>query len=53
VLSLVVGILIGSELPSSTAWAIGLLVGIQLLFDGVGLIAVALALRRPARIRAA
>jgi uncharacterized membrane protein HdeD (DUF308 family) len=53
VLSLVVGILIGSELPSSASWAIGLLMGIEFLFDGVGLIAVALTLRGPARTRTA
>jgi uncharacterized membrane protein HdeD (DUF308 family) len=53
VLSLIVGILVGSELPSSASWAIGLLVGIQFLFDGVGLIAVALTLRGPARTRTA
>jgi uncharacterized membrane protein HdeD (DUF308 family) len=31
------------DLPSSAAWAIGLLVGIQLLFDGFALIATAMA----------
>ena len=34
VLSLLIGLLIGIELPSSADWAIGLLVGIDLLFAG-------------------
>jgi uncharacterized membrane protein HdeD (DUF308 family) len=33
-LSLLIGLLIGVELPSSADWAIGLLVGIDLLFAG-------------------
>jgi uncharacterized membrane protein HdeD (DUF308 family) len=35
VVSLVLGLLIATELPSSGDWAIGLLVGIQLIFLGV------------------
>lgn len=34
VVSLVLGMMIWLELPSSAAWAIGLLVGIWLIFDG-------------------
>jgi uncharacterized membrane protein HdeD (DUF308 family) len=34
--SLVLGILIAEELPSSSDWAIGLLVGIDLIFFGIG-----------------
>jgi uncharacterized membrane protein HdeD (DUF308 family) len=45
-LAVLVGILIGSELPSSASWAIGLLVGIQFLFDGGLLVVLALTLRR-------
>jgi uncharacterized membrane protein HdeD (DUF308 family) len=45
-LAILVGILIGSELPSSASWAIGLLVGIQFLFDGSWLLVLALTLRR-------
>ena len=44
--SLLLGILIWANLPSSTTWAIGLLVGIELLFAGSGLIMAALAGRR-------
>lgn len=41
VLAIILGILIAADFPSSAAWAIGLLVGIQFLFDGVGLIVLA------------
>jgi uncharacterized membrane protein HdeD (DUF308 family) len=34
-LSVVLGILIAASLPSSASWAIGLLVGINLIFWGV------------------
>jgi uncharacterized membrane protein HdeD (DUF308 family) len=44
--SVILGILIWAELPSSATWAIGLLVGIELLFAGSGLIIAALAGRR-------
>jgi uncharacterized membrane protein HdeD (DUF308 family) len=37
-LSLVLGVLIAEQLPSSANWAIGLLVGIDLIFWGLGLI---------------
>ena len=43
VLSIVIAVLVIGDLPSSAAWAIGLLVGIQLLFDGFALIATAMA----------
>jgi uncharacterized membrane protein HdeD (DUF308 family) len=48
-LSLVLGILIWADLPSSAVWAIGLLVGIELLFAGSALIMTALAGRQLAR----
>jgi len=38
VLAIIIGVLIASSFPSSAAWAIGLLVGIQFLFDGIGLV---------------
>jgi uncharacterized membrane protein HdeD (DUF308 family) len=38
VLSLVLGLLIAEQLPESAAWALGLLVGIDMLFSGVQLI---------------
>lgn len=46
VVSLVIGLLIAFNLPSSADWAIGLLVGIDFLFIGLTTIAVALAERR-------
>jgi uncharacterized membrane protein HdeD (DUF308 family) len=48
--SLVLGILIWADLPDSSTWAIGLLVGIELLFAGSGLIMAALAGRRLAHM---
>ncbi len=38
VLAIIIGVLIAADFPSSAAWAIGLLVGIQFLFDGIGLV---------------
>jgi uncharacterized membrane protein HdeD (DUF308 family) len=49
--SLSLGILIWADLPSSATWAIGLLVGIELLFAGAGLIMAAMAGRQLARTR--
>jgi len=43
VLSILIAVLVIGDLPSSADWAIGLLVGIQLLFDGMALIATAMA----------
>lgn len=45
VVTLLLGILIGANLPSSSDWAIGLLVGIDFLFYGFGAIAAASALK--------
>jgi uncharacterized membrane protein HdeD (DUF308 family) len=45
VLSLVLGLLIALELPDSATWAIGLLVGIDLLFTGVLLLSLARTVR--------
>jgi uncharacterized membrane protein HdeD (DUF308 family) len=47
--SVVLGILIWADLPSSAAWAIGLLVGIELLLYGMSLIMSAIAGRRLAQ----
>jgi uncharacterized membrane protein HdeD (DUF308 family) len=44
--SVVLGILIWADLPSSAAWAIGLLVGIELVLYGMSLIMSAIAGRR-------
>ena len=48
VLALLLGILIWADFPSSAEWAIGLLVGIDMLFFGVGAVAAALAARKSA-----
>lgn len=45
-LSIVLGVMIANHLPSSAAWAIGLLVGIELLSLGAVLVYFALALKR-------
>ena len=45
VLSLVLGLLIAEQLPDSATWAIGLLVGIDLVFTGVVLISLARSIR--------
>lgn len=45
VVTLLLGILIGAHLPESSDWAIGLLVGIDFLFYGLGAIAAAVALK--------
>ncbi|MEW6020456.1 MAG: DUF308 domain-containing protein [Pseudomonadota bacterium] len=44
IVSFALGALIWAELPSSAAWAIGLLVGVWLIFDGWALIMIALSL---------
>jgi uncharacterized membrane protein HdeD (DUF308 family) len=45
VLALALGILIAEQLPSSADWAIGLLVGVDLIFAGVTLVALGRTLR--------
>ncbi len=45
---LVIATIILAGLPGTAAWALGLLVGINLLFGGVALIGMALAARHPA-----
>lgn len=45
-ISLLLGILIYQELPSSAAWAIGLLVGINLIFLGWSMVMMAVALKK-------
>jgi uncharacterized membrane protein HdeD (DUF308 family) len=46
-LALILGVLIALELPESAAWAIGLIVGIDLIFTGALLIATAQLLTVP------
>ena len=48
IIDLVLAAIIFSGLPGTALWALGLLVGINLLFGGTALIAMALAARRPA-----
>lgn len=45
-IAIAVGVLIAAELPSSATWAIGLLVGVNLISTGVGFMFLALAGRR-------
>jgi uncharacterized membrane protein HdeD (DUF308 family) len=52
VLSLILGALIAAELPDSSDWAIGLLLGIMFLVDGVGLIVLGWMARRAGRAAA-
>lgn len=49
ILSLIIGVLILAELPESSLWAIGLLVGIDLIFAGWSLVATGMAGRNLAR----
>ncbi|MEJ8475457.1 HdeD family acid-resistance protein [Roseibium algae] len=44
-ISLVAGVMIWLELPSSAAWALGLIAGISVMFNGWSYIAIALAAR--------
>jgi uncharacterized membrane protein HdeD (DUF308 family) len=46
ILAIILGILIAADFPSSAAWAIGLLVGIQFLFDGIGLVMLSSQMKR-------
>ena len=48
IVTLVLAFLIYAGLPSTAAWAIGLLVGIDLVFGGAALIGIALAARKEA-----
>ncbi len=48
VIDLILAAIIFAGLPGTAFWALGLLVGINLLFGGVALIAMALAARHPA-----
>jgi uncharacterized membrane protein HdeD (DUF308 family) len=51
ILNIALGVLIWADLPSSAAWAIGLLVGINLLFAGADLVMTAVVGRRLATVR--
>jgi uncharacterized membrane protein HdeD (DUF308 family) len=48
IVDLILAIIILAGLPETAAWAIGLLVGVNMLFGGSALIAIALAARHPA-----
>jgi uncharacterized membrane protein HdeD (DUF308 family) len=48
VIDLVLAVIIFLGLPGTAFWALGLLVGINMLFGGAALIAMALAARHPA-----
>jgi uncharacterized membrane protein HdeD (DUF308 family) len=45
-ISIALGVLIAEQLPSSAGWAIGLIVGVDLLFSGTLLTSLAYQLRR-------
>jgi uncharacterized membrane protein HdeD (DUF308 family) len=47
VIDLVLAAIILSGMPGSATWALGLLVGIDLVFGGASLIAMSLAARKP------
>ncbi|HEX2409843.1 MAG TPA: DUF308 domain-containing protein [Solirubrobacteraceae bacterium] len=49
VLALLLGLLIALELPESAAWAIGLIVGVDLIFTGALLIGLARVLPKPSQ----
>jgi uncharacterized membrane protein HdeD (DUF308 family) len=44
--NLLLAVILGAALPGTAAWAVGLLVGINLLFSGVSLASIALVARR-------
>jgi uncharacterized membrane protein HdeD (DUF308 family) len=48
-LALALGVLIGLGWPSTAAWALGLLVGINLVFGGTSMVIIGLGVRRAAR----
>src|SRR6266849_2684685 len=52
VVTLLLGLMIYRQWPSSSAWAIGTLVGVSLIFSGVTRVMVSLAVRRAAASRA-
>jgi len=47
IIDLILAAIIFAGLPGTAAWALGLLVGINMLFGGAALIAMALAARKP------
>jgi uncharacterized membrane protein HdeD (DUF308 family) len=50
-LDLMLGLFIAVWLPDAAGWLIGLLIGIDMIFGGAALVAMALAARRAARLR--
>lgn len=48
IIDLIIAAIIIAGLPGTAAWALGLLVGVNMLFGGAALIGMALAARRPA-----
>ena len=48
IIDLALAMMIFAGLPSTAAWALGLLVGINMIFGGAAMIAMALHARRPA-----
>jgi uncharacterized membrane protein HdeD (DUF308 family) len=50
IITLLLGLLIYTQWPSSSAWAIGTLVGISLIFSGVARVMMSLAVRKATNV---
>ena len=50
IFTLILGLMIYMQWPSSSAWAIGTLVGVSLIFSGVTRVLMSLAVRRAASV---
>ena len=46
IIAIALGLLIWAKLPSDAIWAVGLLVGINLIFGGVSMVSMASALKK-------
>jgi len=46
IITIILGVMIWQAWPSSTAWAVGILVGVSMLFSGVARLMISLAARR-------
>jgi len=46
IITIILGVMIWKAWPSSTAWAVGILVGVSMLFSGVARLMISLAARR-------
>ena len=46
IIAIALGLLIWAQLPSDAIWAVGLLVGINLVFGGISMVSMALAIKK-------